>query len=316
MSDQSQSAPFFSLVIPVHNRPELLQQTIDSVLGQSHPDREIIVVDDASDDGTPAVLRAYGDRIRVVTLPESRGCEVARNEGAAVARGVYLAFLDSDDLLFPWALATYDFVLRATGRPALLVSRIAYFNTEPPAAAGQPPGPTVDLVEFPDYLSRDRSIGSTASMIVVRRDVFTHVEGFRSSTAKTFNMSDHDFLMRVGCASPAIYLENPQTVAYRVHPGNSIRNLRRVAEGILRLVAAERRGAYPGGTGRKFDRYASIGGPLAFWGLQALKHGEPRLGLRVLLTGCPMILAKAWKRIATQAKGLRPMTTLLRPEVR
>ena len=85
MSDQTQHSPFFSVIIPVHNRPELLKQSIDSVLAQTHADREVIVVDDASDDGTPGVLRAYGDRIRLVTLPEPRGCEVARNEGVGIA---------------------------------------------------------------------------------------------------------------------------------------------------------------------------------------------------------------------------------------
>jgi hypothetical protein len=153
-------------------------------------------------------------------------------------------------------------------------------------------------------------MGSSFSMIVVRQDICGIAGGFRHSTATTFNMSDHDFLLRIGCQGPAILLENPRTVAYRVHPGNSVRNIRRVVEGMRRIIDAERRGSYPGGRARRFDRRASIGGQTIYWGWRALGSGSLWLGCRLFLAGADMVFAKILKRIWTRLRGLQAITRL------
>src|SRR2546423_7727277 len=89
-----------SVVVPAYNYARYLPQAIDSALGQTHPPLEVIVVDDGSTDDTPRVLDAYGDRIRAVRQA-NQGAGAARNAGIAVARGEYVAFLDSDDLWRP-----------------------------------------------------------------------------------------------------------------------------------------------------------------------------------------------------------------------
>jgi glycosyltransferase involved in cell wall biosynthesis len=302
--------PRFSVIIVVYNRPALVRQAIDSVCAQTFKDREIIVVDDASSDETPEVLRTYGGEIRVVTQAHQQGCEVARNAGVAVAQGSYLAFLDSDDLYYPWALELYDFILSSMRQPALLVSRMAYFSTTPKEQPTPRSGDTIELVEFKDYLSRDRSIGSTCSMIVVRQDVCRNAGGFRQSTATTFNMSDHDFLLRVGCDGPAILLDHPRPVAYRFHPGNSVRNISRVVEGMLRIIKAERRGAYPGGRARWIDRRSAIGGPTMYWSRRALGAGSPGLAGRLFLSGLDMVFAKILKGVWAKLRGAQPTTRL------
>jgi len=301
--------PLFSVIIPVHNRPILVRQAIDSVLAQTFTDREIIVVDDASTDDTLGVLRAYGSGIHLVTLSEQSGCEVARNAGAEVAQGSYLVFLDSDDLFFPWTLDTHAFVLAHTGQPALVVSRLACFSNELPTTD---PGDSVEVVVFDDYLSRDRNIPSTASMIVVRRDVWSSVGGWRQSTPSTFNGSDHDFLLRVGCHGPAVLLERPFVVAYRLHPDNSIRDLRRVVEGIIRLIDAERRGVYPGGRQRRVDRRAVLGNQTYWWSRCALLEGQPWLATRLLFAGFDMLLVRLVKKLRAKSHGLIPVKRLPR----
>jgi glycosyltransferase involved in cell wall biosynthesis len=303
--------PRFSVIIPVHNRSALVRQTIDSVLTQTFTDHEIIVVNDASTDDTVAVLQAYGGAIRTVSLAEQSGCEVARNAGAAAATGSYLAFLDSDDLFYPWALETYDFVLARTGQPAMLVSRFVSFSHEPSPPAPTP-GSEVEIIVFQDYLSRDRTVPSTASMIVVRRDVFVSAGGWRQSTVSTFYGSDHDFLLRIGCHEPAVLLERPRVLAYRVHPGNAVRDLRAVVGGIMRLIAAERHGSYPGGRERRLDRRAVIGNQTYWWSRRALLEGQPGLALRLLLDGFDMILARVVKRLRTNIRGLTPVTKMYR----
>src|SRR5882762_3330329 len=96
----------FSVIIPSYNRAILLRSAIESVLSQRNRDFEIIVVDDGSSDGTLDYLKSLGAKITTVRQP-NRGPGAARNLGARDATGTYLAFLDSDDLWFPWTLEAY-----------------------------------------------------------------------------------------------------------------------------------------------------------------------------------------------------------------
>lgn len=99
-----------SVVIPTFNRAELVIEALDSVAAQTWRAVEIIVVDDGSTDQTGAALQAWGAAHSGVELrilfQRNRGPEAARNAGAAAARGAFLYFLDSDDLILPDALAT------------------------------------------------------------------------------------------------------------------------------------------------------------------------------------------------------------------
>lgn len=91
--------PLISVIIPTYNRRELLLRAIDSVLKQTHADLEVIVVDDASADGTQsAVLDLQDERVRYVRQTENAGACAARNRGLDMARGEYIAFQDSDDV--------------------------------------------------------------------------------------------------------------------------------------------------------------------------------------------------------------------------
>ncbi|MEQ1571228.1 MAG: glycosyltransferase [Myxococcota bacterium] len=89
-----------SIVIPCFNAERWLGAAIDSALAQTWPAIEVVVVDDGSTDGSVAVARSYGDRVTVKTGP-NRGPSSARNDGLALAKGSWIQFLDSDDLLLP-----------------------------------------------------------------------------------------------------------------------------------------------------------------------------------------------------------------------
>ncbi|MDX1389910.1 MAG: glycosyltransferase, partial [Acidobacteriota bacterium] len=92
--------PDVSVIIPTYNRADLVIDTVESVLAQTHPSLEIVVIDDGSTDPTREVLAPYHDRIRYVPQA-NRGLAGARNRGIAEARGRFLAFLDSDDCFEP-----------------------------------------------------------------------------------------------------------------------------------------------------------------------------------------------------------------------
>jgi glycosyltransferase involved in cell wall biosynthesis len=92
--------PRCSIIIPAYNAAPYLAEAIDSALAQTYEPLEVVVVDDGSTDGTPAVLAAYGERI-VAVHKVNGGCASARNAGLEVATGDIVGFLDADDTFVP-----------------------------------------------------------------------------------------------------------------------------------------------------------------------------------------------------------------------
>lgn len=99
------ATPFFSVVVTTYNREQIVRRCIDSCLAQSFEDLEVVVVDDASVDGTVAALEAYEDpRLRVVVHDRNQGINPARHTGTVAARGEWIVVVDSDWELLPNAL--------------------------------------------------------------------------------------------------------------------------------------------------------------------------------------------------------------------
>ncbi len=88
-----------SIIVPVYNAEKFLRETIDSVLGQTYGDFELLLVDDCSKDGSVKLVEEYTDsRVRLIKQEENHGAYAARNRGLEEAKGRFIAFLDSDDL--------------------------------------------------------------------------------------------------------------------------------------------------------------------------------------------------------------------------
>lgn len=99
-------SPIVSVIIPTYNREGLIGRAVKSVLNQTFKNFEIIVVDDASSDGTERVIKSFGDsRIRYVRHSKNKGISEARNTGIKIAAGRFIAFQDSDDEWLPTKLA-------------------------------------------------------------------------------------------------------------------------------------------------------------------------------------------------------------------
>lgn len=125
--------PILSVVIPTWNRARLVCEAIDSALNQRAGEVEVIVVDDASTDTTPDLLQqTYGSRIQMLRLSRRGGPGAARNAGARLARGEFVAFLDSDDVWLPGKL---DAELRALERfpnsEAVVSDSLNFFEGRP-----------------------------------------------------------------------------------------------------------------------------------------------------------------------------------------
>ncbi|HYQ79494.1 MAG TPA: glycosyltransferase family 2 protein [Solirubrobacterales bacterium] len=99
------ATPLFSVVVTTYNRERIVRRCVDSCLAQSCGDLEVVVVDDASSDGTVAALEGYEDpRLRVVVHERNRGINPARHTGTVAARGEWVVVVDSDWELMPEAL--------------------------------------------------------------------------------------------------------------------------------------------------------------------------------------------------------------------
>lgn len=117
-------APFFSVVIPLYNRADIVGDTIRSVQAQDWQDFEIVVIDDGSRDNPAPVIEAIGDpRVRYIRQ-ENAGGGAARNRGIEAARGRHIAFLDSDDLFLPGKLSIMADALKDDDGHTVLYSRM------------------------------------------------------------------------------------------------------------------------------------------------------------------------------------------------
>ena len=111
-----------SVVIPVHNRSDLISGTLNSVAQQDASQVEVIVIDDGSIDQTVESIDGHPCCLKLIRQFNA-GPAAARNTGIAAASGEYIAFLDSDDLWFPWTLKTYRHVIEEYGYPAFVAGR-------------------------------------------------------------------------------------------------------------------------------------------------------------------------------------------------
>ena len=105
-------SPSISVVLPVHNRADVLPRAIQSVLDQRLEEFELIIVDDGSTDESVEVAKGFADaRITIIELGQNRGGNAARNAGVRAAKAPLIAFLDSDDTYFPekleWVVAEF-----------------------------------------------------------------------------------------------------------------------------------------------------------------------------------------------------------------
>lgn len=244
----------FSIIVPVFNRQAYLAAAMESISQQTYRSYEIIVIDDGSTDETASYVDSLGDLASSIRQ-ENSGVSMARNHGARVARGKYLVFLDSDDVLLPWSLQCYSDVI-GLYQPSVISARTLEFKDQLPAVRDVEYRQPV-VRAFEDYLANAEHYSFVgASCIIVETGVFARSNGFSSHMDAG---EDYDLLLRVGLERPYVKIEEPVTVGYRVHAGNASKELNGLVKGSANLLARERAGVYPGGSRRAFDRMTIIG---------------------------------------------------------
>jgi glycosyltransferase involved in cell wall biosynthesis len=165
--------PLVSVVIPAYNRAGEIGRAIDSAFNQTYRPIEVIVVDDGSQDNTAAVVAKYPE-VRYYRQ-ENRGASVARNQGVELARGEYIAFLDSDDL---WVKNKLELQMELALRlhAPVLGARKKYVTES--AGINQQELVKENSYHFITFKRQLRRTWLVPSTVVVRKDYFQRFSGF------------------------------------------------------------------------------------------------------------------------------------------
>lgn len=199
-----------SVVIPVYNRRELVGRAIRSVLAQTYRDFELLVVDDASDDGTAELVRAeFGGVVQLLVRAENGGVSAARNCAIEAAGGEWLAFLDSDDEWLPDKLAKQVTALGEADLQICHTEEIWIRNgvRVNPHKHHQKYGGDIFLKALP------LCVMSPSSM-AIHRDVFARVGLFDETLPAC---EDYDLFLRITSRYEVLFLEEYLIVKYGGH---------------------------------------------------------------------------------------------------
>ena len=204
-----------SVIIPCYNGERFLAEAIDSVLRQTQPAFEIVVVDDGSTDGSRQIMKGYGEKVHIVEQPNS-GLPAARNAGIRASGGQFLAFLDSDDW---WREDFLEKMSDALRRCDAGIAYCGWQNVGLPGGRGAPFVPP-DYENVPDKLERlFRSPCWPVHAALVRREVVEEAAGF---DPKWRSCEDFAFWLRTATRTRLVLV--PDVLAfYRFHGGQMVR---------------------------------------------------------------------------------------------
>ncbi len=250
-----------AVVIPVHDDEATLADALDSVLAQSLPAAEIIVVDDGSSDGSGDLARRYGPAVRVIELP-GLGPAAARNAGVAATTSPLIAFLDADDAWRSDKLARQVDALAETGA---VLCAADWVRGEAPVDSAEAP---LSEIGLDDLLVINRFQTST---VLVRRHAFARTGGFSSPLD---GAEDWDLWIRLARLGRVVKIDAP-LVTYRDRPAGYSKDLRRHHDAVREIVRREL-GSSRGGRAAELRAWHHLRFAVAF----------ARLGDRERVVGC------------------------------
>lgn len=197
-----------SIVVPAYNHARFLEQAIESVLAQTHPAVELIVLDDGSTDGTRKLLEKYGGRFRWETQT-NMGQAATLNKGWGMASGELLGYLSADDYLHPDAV---------TGAVECLDRQAEAVLAYPDFAHVDESSRTLRTIRTPDFSYEDmllKGVCAPGPGAFFRRSAYARVGGWNAALRR---IPDLEYWLRLGLAGR--FQRVAQVLAYyRVHPG-------------------------------------------------------------------------------------------------
>lgn len=199
-----------SVVVPAYNQEAYIAECLDSILGQTFRDFEVIVVDDGSTDRTPEILSRYGETIRVIRQ-DNRGGAAALNAGIRSAAGEWIGWLSADDVWEPSKLERQVEAIRRASDVRLVYSDYIYIDAHGNYLSREhfPCPPTRTKV----MLKLIRRCFINGSSTLIHRDVFARVGVYDERDRLT---PDWDLWLRVALAFRIAHVAEP-LVRYRLH---------------------------------------------------------------------------------------------------
>ena len=228
-------ARLISVVIPCYRQAHFLPEAIESVLAQTYPHCEIVVVNDGSTDNVDEVAARYPG-VRCITQ-ENAGLSAARNTGIRHTNGDYLVFLDADDRLLPRALELGFEGFSSHPEAAFVAGSCKRIASDGTPLSGHPE--PYDQKDHYLWLLR----GNTVSMpgaVIFRRCVFEWVRGFTDGVGPA---ADYDLYLRIAKDFP-VYCHDEMVAEYRVHGANMSGNANVMLQACAAVLRAQRRSAW------------------------------------------------------------------------
>lgn len=224
------SLPLISVIIPTHNHAHFLPECIASVKAQTYSDYELIVVDNGSTDNTADLIRGLGyEKLRYHYQEDSGSVAGSRNTGIRLARGKYIAFLDSDDLWYRHKLAKVMSILEQDAGIDIIAHDMIVSRKN--KAFIQKCGPAKKNM-FKALLAKNRLIGSAA---IVKRSVLLEIGGF-DGHPDFMHVEDYEAWLRMAYAGKRFYFLHQVLGEYRFHDANLSLDFIRVSQSEINLI--------------------------------------------------------------------------------
>lgn len=242
-------AGLVSVIMPAYNAVATIRQSIESVLAQSYPHIELIVVDDGSTDHTAELIKAYAPRVIYLHQANSGSCAAPRNTGLRECRGEFVAFLDSDDLWAPEHIAGQVDLLARHPEVGLVFSDYRNFDASGPGEKSHfsncahlsalLAGQREIVLDDPLFMLAEANFG-IASSFLMRAELLNEVPGFDQELKAC---EDFHFYYRVARFTKVAVI-NEVGLLRRFHAENMSRDgLRMARAGLVacgNLLASER----------------------------------------------------------------------------
>ncbi len=224
------SLPKVSVVIPTYNRSGTIKRALNSVLAQTFPIHEVIIVDDGSTDDTLEILSNIKDkRIKVIKSPGRSGAPTARNLGVEASSGEWIAFQDSDDYWLGHKLELqFDRLAQFPEAVLCYCGLIQYYD----GALGFVPDKKIRKSEGNLYEALLQTSFISTQTILVKKSVFLQSGGFRADMPR---LQDWELVLRLAELGPFCCALEPLVIAYAT-PGNLTSDARKGASARLMIL--------------------------------------------------------------------------------
>lgn len=227
----TEKLPLVSVIIPTYNHAHFLGEALTSVINQTYPRWEVIVVNNFSSDNTKEVVSSFNEtRIKIVDFANNGIIGAARNRGIKEASGTYVAFLDSDDLWYPEKLDKCVHLLEETGSD-LVAHHLVKMKSK--NKVGQLRAGPVSKFKYEKLLFTGNCLAN--SSVIVKRDSLLDV-GLISESSELITVEDYDLWLRLSLHGLSLSVVDEMLGEYAVHESNNSSALGRHLDANLKLL--------------------------------------------------------------------------------